>query len=140
MPKDEKELPADYADNPAKYADGIEQIIGNPAAGEIMSRAERDHQELQYWREREVKRNMHQGEVTDDELNEYLANNAEDWWAEYKYTEQGDAHLRDLFLKNEPKKGQSISDKDVTDTFTQRQRDRLNREQSMFDEPSGEDE
>ena len=139
--KDPYALPDDAGDHPEKYAENIDPLISNPAGPQMLSRAKRDDQEIQYWRDRDFKRDMVQGEVSDDELNQNLANNAEDWWSEYKYTEEGDKHLRDLFLKGETQRGEGpVTDQDVVDSFTAPQRRRLEEEQARFHPKSEEDE
>lgn len=140
MPRDDEEYPLDIADNRQKYATSIEPLIGAPDGTQILSQDERDNKEIQYLRERDFKRDIVQGEVSDEELHEYLANNAEDWWSEYKYTEEGDKHLRNLFLKGEANRGKGnvVSEHDSIAAFTRPQRRRLQQELHRF-HPEDED-
>ena len=84
----------DYADDPARYSEDVENLLHRADGPQIITEKQQREAELQFLRERDFKRDVVQGEMPDEDLNESFQYYADDVWENYKASEEGDQVLR----------------------------------------------
>jgi len=87
--KEERELPADYADAPFRHSGSMEDFIHVPGGPGIVTQAQRDHERIEYLTRLHAKRDAVQGKMDESELDAHLDDYVGQDFDEFYYSDTG---------------------------------------------------
>ena len=129
------DLPDDAPDRMMDFDSSIEHKIHRPDGPQQLTDNEKMQQELHYLRMRHAKRDLIQGAIDDNELEEYMNQLDEVDYENFKYSEEGDAFLKQKLYEEGMKIQEEGKDRTTSvDVYEANYKARLQREQQILED------